>query len=71
MKHGVLWNSQTGKLTGLARDMFDLNSILKRLLSEEGNKPKPAVYVNCWKVSIFTKNGMDGRMVIFSSITDH
>ena len=65
MKHGVLWNSQTGKLTGLARDMLDLNSVLKMLLSEKGDKPKPAVYVNCWKVSIFTENGMEGRMVGF------
>ena len=37
LKHGVLWNSQTGKAVGLADDMLDLNSMMKRLLSDKGD----------------------------------
>ena len=49
LKHGVLWNSQTGEAVGLADDMLDLSSVLKHLLSEEGDVVKPAVYVNQWR----------------------
>jgi len=49
LKHGVLWNSQTGEACGLADDMLELNVVLKRLLSDEGDVVKPAVYVNQWR----------------------
>ena len=49
LKHGVLWNSQTGKVVGLADDMLDLNSMMKRLLSDKGDVVKPVVYVNQWQ----------------------
>ena len=45
--------------------MLDLKSVLKRLISEEGDKPKAAEYANCWKCNVFTEKGMDGHMVGF------
>ena len=33
LKNGVLWNSMTGKFTGLAKDILDPRSVLKRVLS--------------------------------------
>ena len=65
VKHGVLWNSQTGKLVGIAKDMLDLSSVLKRLLLEEGDEVKPAESVNCWKVVIFGEKEIEGWMVGF------
>ena len=46
LKHGVIWNAQTGEATGLADDMLDLKATLARLLSDGGDEVKPAVYVN-------------------------
>ena len=66
VKNGVMWNSQTGKATGHTKDMLDLSSILKRLLSEEGDEVKPAEYVNCWKCIVFGKKvrGLDRRLLL-------
>ena len=56
LKHGVLWNSMTGEAVGIADDMLDLNSVLKRLVSDEGDVGKSAVYVNAWRyISIGAK----------------
>ena len=65
LKHGVLWNSQTGKASGLAKDMLDLSSVLKRLLSEEGDEVKPAGSVNVWKCIVFGETKLEGWTVGF------
>jgi len=65
LKHGVLWNSQTGEAVGLADDMLDLKSIFKQLLSDEGNVVKPAEYVNCWRYIAIHADGTEGWMCGF------
>ena len=65
IKHGILWNSRTGEAVGLADDMLDLTSILKRLFSEEGNAVKPAVYVNQWRYIAICANKTEGWMCGF------
>ena len=63
LKHGILWNSRTGKAVGLADDMLDLTSMLKRLFSEEGNAVKPAVYVNQWRYIAIRADKTEGWSV--------
>jgi hypothetical protein len=65
LKHGVLWNSMTGEAVGLADDMLDLSSVLKRLMSEEGDAVKPAVYVNQWRYISITADKTEGWMCGF------
>ena len=61
LKHGVLWNSMTGEALGIADDMLmlDLNAVLKRLLSDEGDVVKPAVYVNAWRYIAICADGTE------------
>ena len=65
LKHGVLWNSQTGKAVGLANDMLDLNAMMKRVLSDDGDVVKPAVYVNCWRYTAIRADKTEGWMCGF------
>ena len=65
LKHGVLWNSMTGEAVGIADDMLDLNAVLKRLLSDEGDVVKPAVYVNAWRYIAIRADGTEGWMCGF------
>jgi hypothetical protein len=65
LKHGVLWNSQTGEAVGLADDMLDLQSIMKRLFSKEGDVVKPAVYVNQWRYISINAGKPEGWMCGF------
>ena len=65
LKHGVLWNSMTGEAVGIANDMLDLNSILKRLLSDKGDAVKPAVYVNAWRYISIRAEKTEGWMCGF------
>jgi len=60
LKHGVIWNAQTGEATGLADDMLDLKATLARLLSDEGDEVKPAVYVNQWRFIGFSTDKVKG-----------
>jgi hypothetical protein len=62
LKQGIIWNSQTGEAYGLAEDMLDLQSILRRFFSEEGNVIKPAEYVNQWMYTSFTGGKLDRWM---------
>eukprot|EP00956_Cyclotella_meneghiniana_P014896 scaffold22554_cov23-Cyclotella_meneghiniana.AAC.1 len=49
LKGGVIFNSQTGKAVGMADDMLDLKSLLKRLFSDGGGQEvKAAEKVNQW-----------------------
>ena len=64
LKHGVLWNSMTGEAVGIADDMLDLNAVLKRLVSDEGDVVKPAVYVNAWRYISIRADGMDVRFLL-------
>ena len=65
LKHGVVWNSQTGEVVGLADDMLELSAKLKRLLSEEGDVVKPAEYVNHWRYISISAEGTEGWMCEF------
>ena len=65
LKHGVVWNSQTGEAVGLEDDMLDLSAKLKRLLSEEGDVVKPAEYVNHWRYISISAEGTEGWMCEF------
>ena len=49
LKHGVVFNSMTGEVIGLADDMLDLENIMTQILSEEGDTVEAAVYVNLWQ----------------------
>ena len=71
LKHGVLWNSQTGEVVGLADDMLDMNSKLRRIFSDEGDVAKPAVYVNQWRFIVIRAGETEGWMCGFSSTTGH
>ena len=57
LKHGVYWNTQTGEAVGLVNDMLDMDTLMTRLLSEEGNKVEAAVYVNQWQYVAFGTDG--------------
>lgn len=48
LKGGVIFNSQTGEAVGMADDMLDLKSVLKRLFSDGGQEFKGAEKVNQW-----------------------
>jgi len=65
LKHGVLWNTMTGEAVGIADDMLDLNAVLKRLVSDEGDVVKPAVYVNAWRYISIRADGTEGWMCGF------
>jgi len=43
LKPGIYWNTQTGELVGLADDMLDMESIIRRVLFDEGDEPKAVV----------------------------
>ena len=65
LKHGILWNSQTGEAVGLVDDMLDMNSQIQRLFLEEGYVVKPAVYINQWRYIAIQKDGTEGWMCGF------
>ena len=59
LKHGIYWNTQTGEAVGLADDMLDMDSIIRRILSDDGDVPKAAVSVNQWQYVSFGTNGLE------------
>lgn len=65
LKHSVLWNSMTGKAVGLADDMLDVKSVMKRILSDEGDAVQPAKYVNCWRYIAIQGESTEGWMCGF------
>ena len=48
LKGGVIFNLLTGEAVGMADDMLDLKSVLKRLFSDDGQEFKGAEKVNQW-----------------------
>ena len=59
LKHGVVFNSMTGEIIGLADDMLDMESVMTRILSEEGDTIEAAVYVNLWQYVAFGIKGLE------------
>ena len=59
LKHGIYWNTQTGEAVGLADDMLDMDSVIRRVLSDGGDEPKAAVYVNQWQYVSFNPEGLE------------
>ena len=46
VKYGVVSNPMTGEAIGLADDMLDMESLMSRNLSEEGDTVEAAVNLN-------------------------
>ena len=59
LKHGIYWSTQTGEAVGLADDMLDMDSIMRRILQEEGDTVEAAVSVNQWQYVSFGPNGLE------------
>ena len=59
LKYGVVFNSQTGEVIGLANDMLDMESVVTRIFSEDGDTVEAAVYVNLWKYVKFGPKGQE------------
>ena len=59
LKHGVVFNSINGEAIGLADDMLDMENIMSRILSEEGDTVEAAVYVNQWQYVKFGPKGLE------------
>eukprot|EP00985_Skeletonema_marinoi_P033826 scaffold42281_cov277-Skeletonema_marinoi.AAC.2 len=57
--HGMAWNTQTGDAVGLADDMLDINSVIRRVFSEDGHTVEAAVYVNQWQFVAITSEGVE------------
>jgi hypothetical protein len=57
--HGVAWNTQTGDAVGLADDMLDINSMIRRVFSDDGHTVEAAVYVNLWQFVAITDDGVE------------
>ena len=51
--HGMAWNTQTGDAVGLADDMLDINSVIRRVFSEDGHT------VNQWQFVAITGEGVE------------
>ena len=56
--HGIAWNTQTGDAVGLADDMLDFNSLIRRIFSDDGHTVEAAVYVNQWQFVAITEGGI-------------
>mmetsp|Transcript_21959 Transcript_21959/g.34430 ORF Transcript_21959/g.34430 Transcript_21959/m.34430 type:complete len:449 (+) Transcript_21959:355-1701(+) len=61
--HGMKWNTQTGDAIGLADDMLDINSIIRRVFSEDGHTVEAAIYVNQWQYVAITDVGIEYFLV--------
>eukprot|EP00984_Skeletonema_dohrnii_P030078 scaffold21210_cov78-Skeletonema_dohrnii-CCMP3373.AAC.1 len=59
LKDGVVWNTKTNQPVGLADDMLDLDSLLRRVLSEDGHTVEAAKYVNQWQFVAITDGGVE------------
>ena len=59
LKHGVVFNSQTGEVIGLADDMLDMESLMSSIFSEEGDTVESAAYVSLWQYVKFGAKGLE------------
>lgn len=56
VKHGMVFNSHTLEPLGMANDDLDMKTVLRNVLSGDGNFAKPAVYVSQWRYKDFVAN---------------
>ena len=42
------WNMKTGEAVGLANDILDMDTTMKRILWNDGDNVEVAVYANQW-----------------------
>ncbi len=59
LKDGVVFRTKTNEPVGLANDMLDLETLLRRVLSDEGHTLEAATYVNQWQYVAITKDGIE------------
>ena len=59
LKHSVVFHAKTNEVIGLADDMVDLESVMGRILFEEGDKLEAVVYVSQWQYVMFGQNGLE------------
>ena len=59
LKHGIFWNMKTGEAIGLANDILDMDTMIRRILWNDGDNVEVAVYANQWQYVSFTPGGLE------------